>query len=317
MKRMQSVSVLIPTLNAGPWLPRQLAALSAQTAKIAEIILMDSQSDDETWKIAEADPRCRVISVNRADFDHGGTRDLAARAAKGDYLWFLTQDAIPADEHCLQALLDAAQAPAVACAYGRQLAEAGAPILEALNREANYPAQSFTRGQEDIERLQVRAFFLSDTCCLYKREAYFACGGFEKDLPTNEDMLFAARLLRGGYRTAYCAQARVWHTHKTTLKGWYRRSFDVGAFMEMYGERLCGVKAAGAGKRYALDILKKLLKKGRVFSCFHFCLVCFVRLLGDRDGRRYKRFSEQTVLKKTQNRAFWRRYFARRSAEKQ
>lgn len=313
---MRSVSVLIPTLNAGQWLPRQLAALNGQTEDILEILLIDSQSDDDTLSIAKADPRCKVIPVSRADFDHGGTRDLAARASRGDYLWFLTQDAIPADEHCLKALLDAVKDPSVACAYGRQIAEPDAPILERLNREANYPPQSFTRGEEDIQRMQVRAFFLSDTCCLYKRETYFECGGFDKDLPTNEDMLFSSRLLRAGYRTAYCAQARVWHTHRTTLAGWYRRSFDVGAFMEMHGEQLCGVKAVGAGKKYALEILKKLLKMGRVCACVHFCFVCLARLLGDHDGHRYRRYPERAVLKKTQNRAFWRRYFARQSADK-
>lgn len=306
--RTRTVSVLIPTLNAAQWLPEQLEALHMQTAKIAEIVIIDSQSEDDTCEIVAADSLCRVMHVQRADFDHGAVRDAAARTCESDYLWFLTQDAIPADPICLEELLKAVQDESVACAYGRQLASQKAGRIEQLNREMNYPERSFVRTAADIPSLQIRAFFLSNTCCLYKRDIYLRCGGFQHELPTNEDMLMAASFLQQGYATAYCAAACVWHTHRQTIRQWYRRSFDIGAFMEMFRGRLKGVQALGEGRKYVFTMSCRLLREGRVVSLLHFALICAARLLGDRAGHHYLRFSEHALLRRTQNPSFWVRY---------
>lgn len=306
-----TVSVLIPTLNAAKWLPEQLNAIHAQTVEIAEIVIIDSQSEDDTCKIAAADPLCRLLHVNRAEFDHGGTRDDAARTCQSDYLWFLTQDAIPAEPNCLEELVKAVQDEKVACAYGRQLASKDASRIEQLNRKANYSSHDFVRSSASVSSLQIRAFFLSNTCCLYKRELYLSCGGFQHELPTNEDMLMAATFLHNGYSTAYCAKAWVWHMHRMTLKQWYQRSFDIGAFTELFKKQLEGVDTHGEGKKYAYSIIKQLFQEGRIISIFYFGMVCAIRLLGDSDGHRYASLSHSSILRRTQNRTFWQRYFNR------
>jgi rhamnosyltransferase len=305
---MQTVSVLIPTLNASQWLPMQLAALHAQTVEISEIVIIDSQSEDDTYALASTDPLCRVIPILKSDFDHGATRDFAARTCNSEYLWFLTQDAIPADENCLEELIKAIHDEDIACAYGRQIVSDDATRIEQLNRLVNYPTQGFVRSAEDIPSLQIRTFFLSNTCCLYKRDIYLRCGGFQHNLPMNEDMLIAAGFIRQGYRTAYCANARVWHMHHMTLKQWYQRSFDTGAFMEMYSRELNGVKAYGVGKKYVFFVIRQLLREGRILSFLFFDLICAVRLLGDCDGHRYMNLSKHSILRRTQNPVFWQRY---------
>ena len=292
-------------------------ALHRQTAEIAEIVIVDSDSRDATRALAQHDPLCRVLPIRQEDFDHGGTRDMAARACQGELLWFLTQDAIPTDEHCLSRLIDAVAPEDVACAYARQLAGDEDDCIERLNRERNYPPESFSTSAADIERLQVRAFFLSDTCCLYKRDVYLRCGGFVHPIPTNEDMLMAATFLRAGYRTAYCAEACVLHSHRTRMRALYRRNFDIGAFMKMFGERLGGVRAEGAGLKYAVSIFGRLLKEGHPLSALRFGVICVVRLLGYREGQRYERLSEKRLLKRTQNPAFWRGYLRAQASDGQ
>lgn len=310
-ERTPTISVLIPVLNAEKWLPDQLQALHAQSVKITEIVIIDSQSEDATCAIAAADPLCRLIHIERAEFDHGGTRDDAARTCQSDYLWFLTQDAIPADPHCLSELIKAVQDEKVACAYGRQMAPKSSGRIDQLNRKANYSSHGFVRSSASIPSLQIRAFFLSNTCCLYKRDLYIRCGGFRHDLPTNEDMLMAATFLHNGYSTAYCAEARVWHIHQMTLKQWYQRSFDIGAFTELFQKELEGVETHGEGKKYSFSIMKQLLREGRILSFFYFGVICAVRLLGDSEGHRYASFSPESILRRTQNPTFWRRYFDR------
>ena len=310
---MQSVSVIIPTLNASQWLTGQLLALHKQTVQIAEIVIVDSQSEDHTCALAAADPLCRVLPIRKADFDHGATRDFAARTSHSDYLWFLTQDAVPADDHCLEELLKALAQDDIACAYARQLASQDATRIEQLNRLLNYPPQGSIRSAEDIASLQIRAFFMSNSCCLYRRDIYEACGGFEHDLPTNEDMLMASEFLRRGYRIAYCATARVYHSHRMTLGQWYRRSFDIGAFTRLYAKQLQGVSAMGAGRTYVVHIVKQLLREGRLCSFLHFCVITVARMLGNRAGQRFAGYSERALLQRTQNPGFWKRYLKNRA----
>lgn len=231
---MQTVSVVIPTRNAARFLPEHLAMLHNQTVPIAEIVIADTESEDCTREIAMADPLCRFLPIHQKDYDHGGTRDFVARLCTSDFVWFLTQDAIPVDSRCLEELLGAVREEDIACAYGRQRAPENGDRIEQLNHMNNYPEQSFVRSSKDIPALQIRAFFISNTYCLYKRETYLSCGGFHHFLQTNEDMLMVANFLKHGYRIAYCASACVWHTHHSTLKQWYRRSFDTGAFLAMF-----------------------------------------------------------------------------------
>lgn len=71
----------------------------------AEIIVIDSESTDCTVSIAK-EAGARVISIRQSEFDHGGTRNLAWQQAQGEYIFFLTQDALPVDENYLQNMLE-------------------------------------------------------------------------------------------------------------------------------------------------------------------------------------------------------------------
>lgn len=77
------ISVVIPTLNASAEIESLLISITKQTLKPNEIIVVDSESDDETVTLANPHPLVRVISIQRDDFNHGGTRDMAFRASIG------------------------------------------------------------------------------------------------------------------------------------------------------------------------------------------------------------------------------------------
>ena len=75
------ISLVVPTLNAGPLLDEVLASILAlQGTRFDELVAIDSGSTDGTV------PRLQragftVLSIDKRDFDHGGTRDLGIRAA--------------------------------------------------------------------------------------------------------------------------------------------------------------------------------------------------------------------------------------------
>jgi rhamnosyltransferase len=78
------VTVIIPTYNTGERFALLLEGLKNQTIKPCQIIVVDSQSMDGTKKLAEKYD-CRVFSIDRADFGHGKTRNIAASRACWTY----------------------------------------------------------------------------------------------------------------------------------------------------------------------------------------------------------------------------------------
>ena len=95
------VSVVIPGFNGAHELPQLLELLHNQTGiKDLEIVVVDSGSTDGTDTIAEADG-CKVIRIPQSEFSHSHARMLGATAATGEYLLFMTQDALPDRTDCV------------------------------------------------------------------------------------------------------------------------------------------------------------------------------------------------------------------------
>lgn len=304
------ISVIIPTLNAESYMEDLMNALLAQLyVGQIEIIVIDSESDDRTVEIASR-KGATVLSVQRKDFDHGGTRNIAWRAAKGNIICFMTQDAIPADENYLYMLtrnLMDSNFPELKMVSGRQVADETARPVEYFTREFNYPEGAFFRTKEDISRLGIKTYFFSDACSAYKREILEEMGGFEEPILTNEDMLMAARVINKGYTIGYEGLAMVFHCHNFKLKYHYARNFDVAAFLKMYENEIESSATTGEGIKMVKYIAKNLLKHGLVFSFFGLINESAAKYLGNRAGSRYDTMPIEKVLKKTTNKGYWMR----------
>ena len=279
-------TVIIPTLNAANEIPSLIEALRAQSLPPRQIIVVDSQSDDDTVELARQCAGTRVIEIQRGDFDHGGTRDMAIRSCDAPFFVLMTHDALPADAGCMKALLAPLADPSVAAVCARQVARADATERERLVRAFRYPDESRTWSAEDIPRRGVRAWLLSDVCAAYRREAYEDVGGVAHPIETDEDMLIAADFLRAGWKLAYSAQARVWHSHNFTLRQEYARNRKIGAFLTRYADRFTGSGTLGEGLRMVKEVSIDLLKRGKIAEWFAFGLNCAARMLGNRAGRR-------------------------------
>lgn len=255
------ISVVIPTLNAAGWLPAQIGALRMQSLPPAEIILVDSQSDDGTPALAEQ-LGCRVIPIRRDQFRHGRARNWGAQAARGNLLVFLTQDALPASDSFLAELTRPLALGEAQAATARQCAPSEADPLEIFARGFNYPPESNRRCLSDLPSLGVKAFFFSNSASAVLSETFRELGGFSETVIVNEDMHFCARLLRMGGCAAYTAEARVWHAHRYTLRSVLARYFDIGVFFQDEQAVLAGARAGGEGAHFALSQLNFLLKTG-------------------------------------------------------
>lgn len=288
-----SVSLIVPTLDAGAEIGPLVEALLGQSRVPDEIVVVDSSSEDRTVEVASSYPQVRVEAIDRRDFDHGLTRDRALRGASGDVVCFMTQDAVPADDRFVENLIAPILGdPSVAISSGRQLPKPGARRFEQLVRAFNYPGRPDVRSIEDVPRLGIKAYFASDVCAAYRRSAYLELGGFGKT-DTNEDMLMAAKAIHAGYKVAYAADAEVQHSHNLTARQQYERNHAVGRFLEQNADLLAGAAEIGEGSRLARQVSAQLLKEGNLPELCAFGVDCVARFLGNRSGRKQIRKARQ------------------------
>jgi len=249
---MHLVSIIIPTLNPGTRLGKLLEILDSQTLKAEEILIIDSSSSDTTAELAQSHG-CRLIKINKKDFDHGTTRNLGTAQTDGEFIVFLTQDVVPADEHMIAELIKPLQTnPNIAICYGRQLARPTAPPLERFFREFNYPPRAILKTKNDIDVLGLRTFFCSNCCSAIRRSIFNKLSGFGNKVIVNEDMLFAAKAINAGYAVYYTPKAKVYHSHSYSLPQMCKRYFKIGRF---FADNKWLLQYAGV-KYYGGNILK-------------------------------------------------------------
>lgn len=226
-----SVSVVIPTLNAGfefGWLLRKLQA-QAGLGEI-EVVIVDSGSTDGTVEIARA-AGCLVVQISPEQFSHSYARNVGAEAARGDYLLFMVQDAYPIGDFWLYGILrylldhEDERLVAASCAeYSRS--DSDMMYDSMINTHyrflgcLDYDRIGEYQGDDHMSLRSLGQ--LSDVSCLIKR-TLFSQYRYRGDYA--EDLDLGIRLIRDGYRVAMLASVKVIHSHNRSAYYYLKRSF--------------------------------------------------------------------------------------------
>ena len=298
-------TLIIPSWNGGKIFERLLESLGTQTVQPDELLLIDSESTDDTVRLA-IEAGFVVLPISRASFDHGGTRQYGLAQAHGEIIVFLTQDAVLAEPDTLRRLLAAFADLKVGAAYGRQLPRAGAGLFEAHARLFNYLERSRIVSRDDISRLGLRAAFLSDSFAAYRREALNAVGGFPKRIIMGEDMAVGAKLLQAGWKIAYCAEAKVYHSHAYGWRQEFQRYFDTGVMhsREPWLLREFG-SAGGEGLKFVRSECAYLWQQGQCRQLPIAFLRSRAKYLGYQLGRRERWIPIRWKKLWSMNKGYW------------
>ncbi len=244
------IGLIIPTKNAGESWSACLGAIAEQTLQPDYKLVIDSSSTDDTRQLART-AGFEVKKIPANEFDHGGTRQLAATMLhKADILIYLTQDAVLTNQNSINKLVECLSKPNVASAYGRQRPNHNASAIAVHHREFNYPDVSSEVHSDRIQYLGIKSFFCSNSFAAYKRSALMEVGGFTERLIMGEDMIAVKALILSGYTHVYCAQSLVWHSHNFTLNEEIGRYFDMGVLhvsVSDLKQYLGATKKAGRG----------------------------------------------------------------------
>lgn len=316
-----AVELLIPVYKPGAELTALLEKMKRQSYPLQSIHLLVTAKEEDFGQICASyreGENVRFTRIDPLEFDHGGTRHRGASQSTADILLFMTQDAVPENEHLVEEMVKAlggsgdlcasqsTQNPRIAAVYARQLPAADCNVIERYTRQFNYPAQSRVKTAVDLPTLGIKTYFCSNVCAAYRRDVYEQLGGFERRTIFNEDMIFAARLIQAGYAVAYAADARVIHSHNYSGVQQLHRNFDLAVSQAEHPEIFEGVPSEGEGIRMVKTTASYLCKKGKIYLVPKLVWQSGCKYLGYLLGKRYRKLPKKLVLWLTMNPRYWK-----------
>ena len=230
------VTIVIPTKNGGELLDRVLKGIYMQeTVYQYEVICVDSGSNDETISIIKKYP-CKLYEIPSHEFGHGKTRNFGASKGTGEYIIFITQDALPASRMWLQNFIDAMKSdPEIVGGFGIHYTYPDCNIIDQRDLAQHFKnfgtdntifqlTDSNRKKYETEEAYRHFMVFFSDNNSCVRRDI------FEKypydDVDFAEDQIWARKMIEMGYKKLYCPFAPVYHSHNYKLTTYFQRYFD-------------------------------------------------------------------------------------------
>ena len=300
------VDVLIPVYRPDGKLTELLKRLKMQNYPIHRVILMNTEEKHFPAELTGIWDRVEVYHLAKEEFDHGGTRDRGVRMSTADLVVCMTQDAMPADETLIEELVKPFDDPEVWAAYARQLPNEDCREVQKYTRSFNYPEQSMVKTKEDLDRLGIKTFFCSNVCAAWRREKYLELGGFVKHTIFNEDMILAGTMIKQGGKIAYCAKAKVIHSHNYSAFQQFHRNFDLAVSQTMYPEVFGGIRSESEGIKLVKKSLSYCIKIGKPWLMIQVVTQSAGKFLGYKMGQQYKSLPMWLILRCTMSPSFWR-----------
>jgi rhamnosyltransferase len=233
-------SVIIPVKNGGALFRRVLQTVLEQDLGGAafEVIIIDSGSSDgsDKWveEMAKNHQGLKLIKIKPEEFCHGRTRNVGASLAKGEYLAFLTHDALPVDRCWLANLIKPLEKDhEVAGVFGKHIPYEDCDIFEKelLSRHfENFGIETTLFSIDDMDRYKKDASYRHYLCFYSNNSSAMRKSLWEKipypDVDFAEDQLWAKTILEKGYKKAYTPEAIVYHSHHYPICEQLKRYYD-------------------------------------------------------------------------------------------
>jgi GT2 family glycosyltransferase len=217
-------SVVIPTYNRPEPLRRCLEGFTRLDHPSWELLVVN---DGGKTSFASVDDALRArLPLTTIDAPHAGpaaARNAGARAARGEFLAFTDDDCIPEPDWLKQLERGFAQEQAVALG-----GSAINPFPESIPAVTWELYLEFLR--EYFQDASGNGLMLPSNNLSFRRDAFWSVNGFDETFPlaAAEDVDLAYRVVAAGLRQRYFDEARVWHHHRSTARGYLRQQFRYG-----------------------------------------------------------------------------------------
>lgn len=279
-----NISIICPIYNGERYIERLYYNISKQIkVNIVEVKFILTESKDNSEEVLKK----LDLSYNKIlpkDFSHSLVREKAGFEAKGDILVFITQDIKIDNDNWLYELVKGIQNGECEASFSRQIAY-GSHTVEKYTREINYSEESRIVTREDVNRLGLMTFFFSDASSAILKDTFLKLNGYDnKNLPTNEDMYFAYKLIMNGYRIKYAADSVVTHSHELSFKETFKRYRAIGKFFKE-NTYLNEYSANDRGISVFLYIVKRIKEEKKLYLLPSVFMNFVARFIGMKIGK--------------------------------
>jgi glycosyltransferase involved in cell wall biosynthesis len=198
-----TASIIIRCYNEEEHIGRLLSGIMAQTlADDVEIIVVDSGSTDATVSIASQFPT-QIVSIDPEEFSFGRALNVGCSEAEGEFIVAASAHVYPVYEDWLECLLAPFEDPEVVLSYGKQRG----------NEVTKYAEhQIFAQWFPDQSNYDQDHPFCNNANAAIRR-ALWEEMPYNEQLTGLEDLDWAKRAMKRGYKIAYAADAPIIHVH--------------------------------------------------------------------------------------------------------
>lgn len=295
LENIMKVSVVILTHNPKDCFVDNIKMLVKQSVKPYEIIVINTEENKfynsisyDNKKYLEKliiDNKLILKHIDIKEFDHGKTRNMASKIATGDYILFMTDDAVAYDDKLIYNMLIAFDDDNVCISTARQVAKDNAKYTERLVRQYNYPDYSYVRTLNTEKDYGIKNYFVSNVCTMYDKKIFDALLGFKENIPLNEDMLYAYKAIHNNYKIYYNNKALVYHSHNLSFVDQFKRNYAIAKSQKQNKEIFRNLHNESEGKKLLSYVLKNCLRDKKILSMIYFIIECFFRYLGFITGK--------------------------------
>ena len=220
-----SISIVIPTLNAGRAFGTILHRIMGQGQAPHEIVCADMGSTDGTRHIVSQFPIARFVEIAEPPGPRSWNR--AMDEARGDVVVFLAQDAVPGNGDWLSHLTAPFSDPSVGGVYGRQEASLESDPLSGFRLGQRYCREAHWRRIRvgDAVRYGSLPFFIDNAAV---RRSVWRGIHFNEHLPVGADRVWARQVVLASCTIVYTPDGLVIRQLHASLKVAYRLAVLTG-----------------------------------------------------------------------------------------
>jgi cellulose synthase/poly-beta-1,6-N-acetylglucosamine synthase-like glycosyltransferase len=221
-----SVTIVVPVRNGEQTIQPLLESLQKldYDRNKVEVIVVDGNSTDKTRDIVKKYP-VKLVIENRKGLNLA--RNEGIKCSNGEIVAFTDSDCIvPPD--WITKIVENFKDPKVSCVGGSAKALDNDFVSQYADNSI-VRLMPFFRKREELEK--VKPFFRHPAGCnmAFRRKVAEEVGYFDENIQFGFDEVeFADRVCRAGYKMVLDPEVSVWHKHRSTLGQFLKQNFQYG-----------------------------------------------------------------------------------------
>lgn len=319
-----TVDVIIPVCKAQNRLQQLLNKLAVQDYPVHQVILVETQEGAENRKqIVLPDTLSVCEKIVEDTKDKAILWNVGIAASEAEFLLFLEEDAIPCDDRLIRMIQNGFKDEKVVAVYGRQIPESDLSELEKGMQTYQYSSAARRQSISNVAKDGVKAFFCSNVCAAYRRQAFLDYGTFDANCITQSENIWVANMIYLGWKVLYQANARVEYSCPLKLPQVFSQMFDVGVAQkrnsQAFGTEL-SILCEDNETPYLIQLqgMQRIIRKQVVFTNQYLLKkhafkeipklfgMTFLMLMGAFVGKRYHRFPVWLCRICSQKKEYWK-----------